>query len=182
MKALYTETFKEFLENNASNDELLALIYKIENNFPGFVFTLKGDDDETIVSLVSFFDILKSKFEFREIGYETEDLFFASLNRKADEVIIKYKDKVKMVSDKFPDLLSHKMAMNEEENYYEYMNPSVASTANLNVNSAFKRVRDHQRIIGIATDDVDLLVKFQEIKSIYYEAVEKFEPCFMGCF
>lgn len=178
MKALYTETFKEFLENNASNPELLALIYKIENNFPGFIFNLIDENETTI----SFFNILKSKFEFREIGYETEDLFFASLNRKTDEVIIKYKEKVEMVINKFPALLSHKMDMNEVENYYEYMNPSVASTANLNVNSAFKRERDHQRIIGIATDEVDLLVKFQEIKSIYYEAVEKFEPCFMGCF
>ena len=178
MKALYTETFQEFLEHNENDVDLNALIFKLENNFPKI--TMQTDSEtETAFSL---FDIIRTKYNFREIGSETEGMFFNSLRRKVDEVIITYRTKVTVILSKFPQLLNRKVELNETENYFEYLNPSVANPANLNVNNSFKRERAHDRITGVITNDVVLLEQFQNLKSIYYEVVEQFEPCFMGIF
>lgn len=173
MKSLYTETFQEFLANNENNDTWNTLKNRLISEFPAFQF---GN------LTLSLYSILEKKFIYREIGRETEDLFVNSLDKKLDEVIIKYSHKVKIFLENADDLMTFKVRASAEDKYTDYNNPSVAVTENLNVDSVSKTEREYDRFIAPMTSRPDLMDKIQGITSIYYKAVNEFEVCFMGCF
>ena len=174
MQSLYTETLQEFLTNNEDNTEWTTFKQRMIDNFPSFVI------DET--NNLSFYDLFVRRFIFREIGRETEELFYNSLVKKFDEITIKYIDKVKLYTENVSGLMTFKIGLKEEEEYFDYLNPSTAVTANLNVDTAFRRTRDYERFLSPMTDKVSLLAKLIDLKSIYMEALTEFETCFMGCF
>ena len=176
MQALYTKTFSDFLTNNENNAEWQALISRLTTSFPSFVF-----GHGTGASL-QFVDILIRKYKFREIGRETEELFFNTFDKKVDEVLIKFESKVNAFLENESVLMQFKVEVSDNVKYTDYLNPSVATTENLNVNSVEQRERTFNRFIAPMTSRPDLLKKIQDLQSIYYKAVEAFEPCFMGCF
>lgn len=175
MIALYTETFKEFIDNNAENADWVALVEKMNTSFPPYVKSYDSGE-------ISFYDILLNKFKFREIGRETEELFFNSFSKKFDEVLIKYENKISCFFDNRDELAESKISMSDDEKNLDYNNPSTAVVENLNVQYVTKRERTYNRILAPMTSRPDLIKKIQELESIYYIAVNEFESCFMGCF
>lgn len=173
MKSLYTETFQEFLNNNENNETWNTFKNRLISEFPAFQF---GN-----VTL-SLYSILEKKFIYREIGRETEDLFVNSLDKKLDEVVIKYSHKVKLFLENADDLMTFKFDVSDTEKYTDYLNPTTADTENLNVDSVSKREHVYERFLAPLSSRPDLIDKIQGITSIYYKAVNEFEDCFMGCF
>lgn len=132
MVSLYTETLHDLLLNKnygeASQDASLTEVLNLMEKFPNFVF---GDDIE-----FSFIDLFIEKYDIREIGTETEELFIHYWREKTNELIIKYVPKIKMWIDNFTELFKftvklelsdNKRFSNGTQNTY-YINPVTAST------------------------------------------------------
>ena len=130
--ALYTETLEELLENKgygtASQDAVLTEILNLMAKFPKFVF---GTDIE-----LNFTNLFIEKYDIREIGAETENLFLHFWRETTNRLIIKYVPKIKMWLDNFNDLFKFKVTLDIEENQKfsngsqdtYYLNPVSATT------------------------------------------------------
>ena len=132
MSELYTETFEDLLKNKgygtASQDAVLTEILTLMGKFPKFVF---GSNIE-----LNFIDIFMKKYDIREIGAETEELFLHFWREKTNELLIKYVPKITMWLNNFNDLFKFtvKLSTEENQNYSSgaqdtyYLNPVTAST------------------------------------------------------
>ena len=132
MESLYTETLEELLENKgygtASQDAALTEILNLMGKFPAFVF---GDNLS-----INFIDLFIQKFDIREIGAETEELFMHFWREKTNELLIKYVPKITMWLNNFTELFKFTVSLRTEENQnYSngrqdtyYLNPVTAST------------------------------------------------------
>ena len=92
MSELYTETLEDLLKNKgyglASQDATLTEILNLMGKFPKFVF---GQNIE-----LNFTTLFIQKFDIREIGAETEELFLHFWREKTNELLIKYVPKITM--------------------------------------------------------------------------------------
>lgn len=132
MTALYTETLETLLENKgfgtASQDASLTEILELMGKFPKFVF---GEDIE-----INFTTLFIQKFDIREIGAETEELFLHFWREKTNELLIKYVPKITMWLENFENLFKFTVRLSTEENQnYSsgtqdtvYLNPVTANT------------------------------------------------------
>lgn len=130
--ALYTETLEELLENKGygtvSQDAVLTEILGLMEKIPAFVF---GED----ISL-NFTSLFMEKYDIREIGSETEELFLHYWREKTNEILIAYVPKIQMWLDNFNDLFKFKVTLDiaDNQNYSNgrqdtyYLNPVTANT------------------------------------------------------
>ena len=100
MEPLYTETLEELLENQhyggAEQSAPLTEIITLMGKFPAFIF------GETIS--FNMLDLFIEKYDIREIGAETEQLFMHFWREKTNELLVKYVPKMKMWLNHFNDL------------------------------------------------------------------------------
>lgn len=128
----FTETLGDLLENKGfgevSQDASLTEVLNLMNKFPNFVFG-------TEINL-SMKDLFIKKYDIREIGAETEELFLHYWREKTNELLIKYVPKIKMWLDNFNDLFKFTVKLtiedtqefsNGTQNTY-YLNPVSANT------------------------------------------------------
>ena len=132
MSELYTETLEDLLKNKgyglASQDATLTEILNLMGKFPKFVF---GQNIE-----LNFTTLFIQKFDIREIGAETEELFLHFWREKTNELLIKYVPKITMWLENFNKLFEFKVRLSTEENQnYSngsqdtyYLNPVTANT------------------------------------------------------
>lgn len=107
MKALYTEVFSDFLARNESSTEWQAIITKF-GKFPAF----------TLQSLnFSFYDLFKEKYDIREIGAETDALFYHHINDTLNETLIAYVPKIALYLANFSKLMDRKLLL--EQHYVD---------------------------------------------------------------
>lgn len=195
MQALYTETLEELLENHhyggADQSAPLTEILTLMSKFPSFIF---GEN----ISL-DMEDLFIQKYDIREIGSETEELFMHFWREKCNELILKYVPKMKMWLDNFNDLFEFKVNLsyadyggnsNENKNTY-YLNPVNNSTSNLKVSDVDKSEnsgnfnnhgnRDVLQTVWGKTR-ADIMNKIFEVKNIFNDCLEEFEVIFMGVF
>ena len=99
MRTLYTELFSDFLTNNETTAEWVA-IKNLFDNFPAFYIqgVMKSDGTITSVTTDSLYDLFKSRYDIYEIGGETEDLFVHAVRDKIKELTIKYMPKIAVLS------------------------------------------------------------------------------------
>ena len=131
MTELYTETLETFLKNKrfgtASQDVALTEVLNLMAKFPKFVF---GDLE------LSFTKLFIEKYDIREIGAETEELFLHFWRETTNRLLIKYVPKIQMWLDNFTELFKFKVNLTTEENVgYSngtqdtyYLNPVTANT------------------------------------------------------
>lgn len=112
MESLYTETLEDLLENlgygtENENPSLTAVLEKMDL-FPSFVF---GEN----ISL-SMKDLFLEKYDIREIGAETEEMFLHFWNERTNELLIDYVPKIDMWLNHFNDLFKFtvKLELSEE--------------------------------------------------------------------
>lgn len=112
MESLYTETLEDLLENmnygtENENPSLTAVLEKMDL-FPSFVF---GEE----ISL-SMKDLFLEKYDIREIGAETEEMFLHFWNERTNELLIDYVPKIDMWLNHFNDLFKFtvKLELSEE--------------------------------------------------------------------
>lgn len=131
MIAQYTETFEELLKNKKAltpeQSEDVGEVLLLMTKFPSFTF------DDLNLSMV---DLFIKKYDIREIGAETEELFIHYWREKTNELLIKYVPKIKMWIDNFKDLFKFtvKLELSDNQKYSSgrqntyYLNPVTANT------------------------------------------------------
>lgn len=189
MLANFTETLEDLLTNKGygtgEQDQSLTEIISLMNKFPSFVI-----DETTNLSMLNLFI---EKYDIREIGSETEELFLHFWKEKTNELIIKYKPKLDMWLAHFNDLFKFTVQLvatenmtNNNQNTY-YLNPVSKQTENLKVSDVDKTEHSRERTI---TRDVlqtvwgktraDILNKILEVKDVFNDCLSEYETIFMG--
>lgn len=193
MKFIETEKFSKLLENkgygtaeqSADLTEILNLLAK----FPNFVF---GDNID-----FNFTTLFINRYDIREIGAETEDLFMHFWRERAQELIVKYVPKIKMWLDNFNDLFKFtvRLSLDDTKTYGDntentyYLNPANQSTTNLKIQDVDKSDNsgNHHRVINRdvlqtvwGKTRADILKKIFELEDIYNSALNEFNTIFMG--
>lgn len=187
--ALYTETLQELLENKGygtgSQDSALTEILNLMAKFPNFIF---GENIN-----LSMKNLFIDKYDIREIGSETEELFLHFWKETCNELLIKYVPKIQMWLDNFNDLFKFTVELkttnnltNSNDNLY-YLNPVSTTGTNLKVQDKNTSTETRK---GTVTRDVlqsvwgktraDIMEKIMEIKDIYNDCINEFETLFMG--
>lgn len=193
MISIYTETLEDLLENlgygTENENQSLTEILDIMDKFPKFVF---GENIE-----ISMKELFLDKYDIREIGAETEELFLHFWRERAQELLIDYVPKIQMWLDHFNDLFKFTVNLEIEENIdvennghnTYYLNPVSATGTNLKVQD-----KDENGNIGsktrTMTRDVlqsvwgktraQLLSQILELQNIYTACVKEFATIFMG--
>ena len=100
MLSNYTETLESLLKNKhygePSQDGSLTEVLNLMDKFPAFVF------GETIH--LDMKTLFIQKYDIREIGAETEELFIHFWREKTNELLMKYAPKMQKWLENFDDL------------------------------------------------------------------------------
>ena len=193
MIALYTETLEELLDNQNYGEEeqssSLTEILDLMSKFPKFVF---GEDLEFEMK-----DLFMHKYDIREIGAETEELFMHYWRDKTNELLMKYAPKLQMWIDNFKDLFKFTVRLeltdstsnsDTNQNTY-YLNPVNNRTENLKVSDVDKSEFSGNRIRTISRDALqtvwgktraDIMAKIFELRDIFNDCLSEYETIFMG--
>lgn len=189
----FTETLEDLLANKGygtgEQDQSLTEIISLMNKFPSFII-----DETTNLSMLNLFI---EKYDIREIGSETEELFLHFWKEKTNELIMKYKPKMDMWLEHFNDLFKFTVQLtvrdisentgNNQNTYY--LNPVNKNTTNLKVNDVDKSEATSTKDRTITRDVLqtvwgktraDILNKILEVKDVFNDCLEEYETIFMG--
>ena len=167
--ALYTETLAEFLERNESSSQWQALKQRFLL-MP--TFNVEGVMDR------NFYELFVEKYDVREIGAETESLFFHYLNETISEVLIKYKPKISVFINNFNSLFERKVRLSYSDDNKYYLNPINTTSEKLQNRTKYDGGKDQS--FAFLTSNAKLMQEIMNLKDIYNEALNEFEKCFMG--
>ena len=210
MKALYTETFSDFLDRNEDSEVWQAIIQKFAK-FPAFNLQALNFD---------MYSLFRHKYDIREIGAETESLFTHFIEEKLNESLIEYAPKINLYISNFTKLMDRKLTLTEshtdervldrtvadteagDETKSNYLNP-IAQAVGTGSDKTITRenvLRDNsnnrdedstytvnfegtkEQAYILFKSNPELLEKALEIKNIYLEALNSFDTCFMGIY
>lgn len=191
----YTETLEDLLENlgygTENENQSLTEILEIMDKFPKFVF---GENIE-----ISMKELFLDKYDIREIGAETEELFLHFWRERAQELLLEYTPKIQMWLDHFNDLFKFtvKLQVNEtinavsnSDNTY-YLNPVSATGTNLkvqdkNANSSSgvnQRAMERDVLQSVwGKTRAQLLSQILELQQVYNMCIKDFATIFMGVY
>ena len=195
MIAVYTETLETLLKNKhygeVSQDASLTEILVLMDKFPDFIF---GDDIE-----FSMKTLFLQKYDIREIGAETEEMFLHFWREKTNELLMKYAPKMQKWLENFDDLFKFTVKLeldtrenssNNNKNTY-YLNPVNSSTTNLKVQDVDNSEGGNSRGIHTERDVLqsvwgktraDIMEKILNLKDIFNDCLSEYEVIFMGVF
>ena len=193
MISLYTETLETLLEHKhygeESQDSSLTEVLNLMKKFPAFVF---GEDIELEMEALFI-----QKYDIREIGAETEELFLHHWREKTNELLMKYAPKMKKWLDNFDDLFKFTVRlsrddsegiMNANENTY-YLNPTNQTTPHLKVQDVDKTENMKEREFHSERDVLqsvwgktraDIMEKILNLKDIFNDCLDEYETIFMA--
>lgn len=189
----FTETLEDLLENQGygtdNQSQSLTEILEVMDKFPKFVF---GENIE--LSMTSLF---LDKYDIREIGAETEQLFMHFWKERANELLIEYAPKIQMWLDHFNDLFKFTVtleiseninSLNNGDNTY-YLNPVSSTGTNLKVQDksqnsstgAYMRTMERDVLQSVwGKTRAQLLSQIMELQSVYNYCIKDFATIFMG--
>lgn len=177
--SLYTETLADFLERNESSSQWQAIKDRF-NLMP--LFNIGGDlyefPQESAFFDRSFYELFIEKYDVREIGAETESLFYHYINETISEVLIKYKHKIAIFVDKFNKLFDRKVELEYHDDNKYYLNPVNTQADKLQNRTKYDGSKEQS--FAFLSSNARVLQEIIDIKNIYYEALDEFEKCFMG--
>lgn len=195
MIANYTETLETLLENKhygeVSEDTSLTEVLNLMRKFPNFVF---GEEID-----LSMLDLFIKKYDIREIGAETEELFLHFWREKTNELLMKYAPKMQKWLDNFDDLFKFtvRLERDETENTYEhgnntyYLNPANVNPDNLKIQDVDKNDGQINRGLHSERDVLQsvwgktrakLMEEILNLKDIFNDCLAEFDVIFMGVF
>ena len=195
MLAIYTETLETLLKNKnygeESEDSSLTEVLELMGKFPNFVF---GDN----ISF-SMIDLFIKKYDIREIGAETEELFLHFWREKTNELLMKYAPKMQKWLENFDDLFKFTVKLSRDEmktdtsldkNTY-YLNPVSSNTENLKVQDVDKSDGNSKSELHSSRDVLqsvwgktraDIMEKILNLKDIFNDCLIEYETIFMGVY
>lgn len=191
----FTETLETLLENQgygtAEQTAALTEILGLMGKFPNFVF---GDDIN-----LSMTTLFIQKYDIREIGAPTEDLFLHFWREKTNELLMKYAPKMDKWLENFDDLFEFTVRLERDDTYNSsgnnqntyYLNPVNATATNLKVQDVDKN--ENQKATAFHSEkDVlqsvwgktraDIMEKILNLKDIFNDCLAEYEQIFMGVF
>ena len=193
MESLYTETLEELLENNGygtdNQSQSLTECLELLEKFPNFTF---GEELE-----LSMKELFLDKYDIREIGAETEQLFMHYWRERTQQLLIDYVPKIQMWLDHFNDLFKFTVKLeyqegigyrNSRQNSY-YLNPVNTNVEDLKAQGVDTSGDNGTRNRNYSKDVLQsvwgktraqLLSQIFELKSLYSECLHEFESLFMG--
>ncbi len=196
LPGIYTETLAQLLINKGfeteSQDSVLTSIINLMLKFPEFKFTVDEDDNDKNLNF-SMINLFLDKFDIREIGAETEELFLHYWKETTNELLIKYVPKIQMWLKNFNDLFKFTVQLtathtdnSSNDNLY-YLNPVSTTGTNLKVqdkttnteNRTITNTRDVLQSVWGKTR-ADIMEKILNLKDIYNDCLNEFETLFMG--
>ena len=189
---MFTESLETLLENQgygtAEQSAALTEILGLMEKFPTFVF---GEN----ISL-DFKTLFIQRYDIREIGSPTEELFLHYWREKCNELLMKYAPKMDKWLENFDDLFKFTVKLerddtenngNSNRNTY-YLNPSNNNTENLKVqdvdtsqntqNKSFHSERDVLQSVWGKTR-ADIMEKILNLKDIFNDCLDEFEVIFI---
>lgn len=189
----FTETLETLLENQgygtAEQSAALTEILGLMEKFPTFVF---GEN----ISL-DFKTLFIQKYDIRELGSKTEELFMHYWREKTNELLMKYAPKMQKWLDNFDDLFKFTVrltrddtegTMNANENTY-YLNPTNQTTSHLKIQDVDKTENMKEREIHSERDVLqsvwgktraDIMEKILNLKDIFNDCLDEYETIFMA--
>lgn len=195
MLALYTETLETLLRNKnygeESQDSSLTEVLELMEKFPTFVF---GED----ISL-DMTTLFLQKYDIREIGAETEELFLHFWREKTNELLMKYAPKMQKWLENFDDLFKFTVRLSKTQtregtdnnkNTY-FLNPVNTNPSNLKVQDVDTSNSDFDHTISEERDVLqsvwgktraDIMEKILNLKDIFNDCLSEYEVIFMGIF
>ena len=169
ISSLYTETLADFLERNESSSQWQA----IKSRFMLMpVFNVAGVFDR------NFYELFVEKYDVREIGAETESLFYHYLNETISEVLIKYRPKIDQFINNFNNLFSRKVELAYHDDNKYYLNPANTQADKLQNRTKYDGSKEQS--YAFLSSNPKIMQEIIDIKDVYYEALSEFEKCFMG--
>lgn len=168
MIKLYTETLNDFLTRNSESQEW----YQIKQKFDKFPRFNIGTIDFDMYTL--FID----KYGISEIGAETENLFYFWINNKINELLIKYVPKINVYLSNFEKAIERKISLTDQginENKLYPINVDKSRTATAVTFNGTK-----EQALLYFKSNAALLDEVLNIRDIYLDCLQAFEPCFMG--
>lgn len=188
MIAQYTKIFSDFLEEKEDSQEW----QNIKNNFDKFPTFEVGNNQE-----ISLYNNFKVFYYNREIGSETDDIFIKNVERTLYSNILRYYQKIQIISQNFNDLYNRKIELSktintdetsEDENKY-YLNPINSGANRLNNKDEYSNTFESEKtetyeILSGAMfkTNADLMKTILEINTLYDDIIRNFDICFMGVF
>lgn len=191
--AVYTQTLKEYLEQYDGNVQLNVFIAALQS-FPSFVVT---EEDGTVISTTSLYDIFIGRFLLREICCESSEQFLRYLNATLDEVNIKYGNEVyfaKKIYQRLNGLQNQNYTESEDieidetdgntnSTYYNPMNSQsdklqgkIQVDNTIDRNGSITHNRVHVPSYSEFIDDI------KKVTYYYNEIVSTFDSCFMSIY
>lgn len=191
----FNETLQTLLDNYGYGTEeqssALTEILNLMDKFPNFVF---GED----ISF-SMKTLFIQKYDIREIGSPTEELFLHFWREKTNELLMKYAPKMQKWLDNFDDLFKFTVKLSRDDNFENsannqntyYLNPVNSSSQNLKVqdvdkseiekDGTFHSERDVLQSVWGKTR-ADIMEKILNLKDIFNDCLNEYETIFMGVF
>ena len=189
------KTLSEVLEDlhygEGEQDPSLTEILNLMSKFPNFEF---GEDIN-----LSMINLFMQKYDIREIGSPTEELFLHFWREKTNELLMKYAPKMQKWLDNFDDLFKFtvKLELDTRENSSSnnkntyYLNPVSSNTENLKVQDVDKSESGDSRGIHSERDVLqsvwgktraDIMEKILNLKDIFNDCLNEYDVIFMGVF
>lgn len=195
MLANFTETLETLLKNKnygeESEDSSLTEVLELMRKFPNFVF---GENIN-----LSMLDLFIQKYDIREIGAETEEMFLHFWREKTNELLMKYAPKMDKWLENFDDLFKFTVKLSKTQtrtgtdtnkNTY-YLNPASTNTQNLKIQDVDNSDRDFDHTIEESRDVLqsvwgktraDIMEKILNLKNIFNDCLSEFDVIFMGVY
>ena len=150
--------------------------------------------------ILGFTDLFKKHYCDKEIGFETEALFFMKLDEKADIYMQAYADKIQRLASAWLNYdAPAKVHFTEEYKTFNggaqhtettelpfdastNIEPSVANDANAYENKDQRATTSRET--GMTIDEAQRSVEFlnNKIRPLIVELLDVFKPCFMGVY
>ena len=191
----FTETLETLLENQGYGTEeqtsALTEIINLMDKFPTFVFS------DTISFTMKYLFI--AKYDIREIGAPTEDLFMHFWREKTNELLMKYAPKMDKWLENFDDLFKFTVKLERDDTFSGstnnqntyYLNPVNNTATNLKVQDVDKSENERENTFHSERDVLqsvwgktraDIMEKILNLKDIFNDCLAEYEQIFMGVF
>lgn len=169
MQALYTMTFDDFIAKYGNSPEW-EKVKSIFNQFPAY------QSEENAITTV--YELFIERYKFREIGAETPSLFVHFCEERVRELYVKYSWKLQLYNEQYNKLMGRSTTLEGGGEDSIYLFPVNSSAQRLASKTSFTRTNAGQ--IGGNLSNPELLTLALNLRDLYIDVINEFEPLFMG--
>ena len=163
-------TFNDFLESYGTSSEWES-VKTIFAQFPAY--TLGGDSP-----VYTIYTLFVERYKYREIGAETPSLFAHFVEDRARELVVKYAWKLQLFNEQYTQVMGRFVKVEESGNDYVYLYPINSTAKRLASSTSFDR--NSAAAIGGGISNPELLTLSLNLRDIFIDVIQEFEPLFMG--